>query len=375
MILASTASPRRRGRRDLPQVLPRLGLKLVRESGDALDFETLNGCEVHVRHEEDPTLPPAIEDLPTVREVVWGVAARADIDRMRGLLGADGHYVERYGTLHATDPNGLAIAIRVTHKRAVDVKGVPINAWGQPGRGVNLRSRFYERAEPIEVGHVVFFTNVLAETERFYVEKLGFAVSDRYPGRGVFLRCAPGGQASRSLPPACPGRKPGINHVAFAVRSVHEVFGGSTSPLRLAHRDRPGPASDLVGLLLVREEPRRRARRVLHRRGPGRRRLAAARVPGVAGGVRGMGGDGRHRRQHAPAEPRPGVRCRTASTSSSAAAPSSTGPVRRASPRTSPCRAIASCASGSSTARGRAGARRRRVVAPGLSTPTRTMIA
>jgi catechol 2,3-dioxygenase-like lactoylglutathione lyase family enzyme len=169
------------------------GLKLVHESGEALDFETLNGCEVHVRGIEDPTLPPAIEDGPTLREVVWGVESRADIDRLRAALGADAHYAERYGTLHATDPNGLALAFRVTHKRKVDLKGMPMNAWGQPGRGVNRRSTFYERAEPIEVGHVVFFTDQLAELERFYVAKLGFAVSDRYPGRGVFLRCAPEG--------------------------------------------------------------------------------------------------------------------------------------------------------------------------------------
>jgi catechol 2,3-dioxygenase-like lactoylglutathione lyase family enzyme len=217
------------------------GLKLVRESGEALDFESLNGCEVHVRHEEDPTLPPAIEDLPTVREVVWGVASRADIDAMRGRLGADGHYAERYGTLHATDPNGLAIAIRVTHKRDVSVKGVPINAWGQAGRGVNLRSRFYERAEPIEVGHVVFFTDALAETERFYVEKLGFAVSDRYPDRGVFLRCAPEGGHHDLFLLHAPGRKPGINHVAFTVRDVHEVFGGGLHISRCGWHTEIGP--------------------------------------------------------------------------------------------------------------------------------------
>jgi catechol 2,3-dioxygenase-like lactoylglutathione lyase family enzyme len=217
------------------------GLKLVRESGDALDFETLNGCELHVRHEEDPTLPPAIEDLPTIREVVWGVASRADVDGMRRRLGADGHYAERYGTLHATDPNGLAIAIRVTHKRDVSVKGVPINAWGQPGRGVNLRSRFYARAEPIEVGHVVFFTNALAETERFYVEKLGFAVSDRYPERGVFLRCAPEGGHHDLFLLHVPGRTSGLNHVAFTVRDVHEVFGGGLHISRCGWHTEIGP--------------------------------------------------------------------------------------------------------------------------------------
>lgn len=217
------------------------GLKLVHESGDALDFETLNGCEVHVRAAEDPTLPPAIEDGSTLREVVWGVASREDLERLRKALGPEAHYAERYGTLHVTDPNGLAVAFRVTHKRAVDVTGVPMNAWGQPGRGVNRRSRCYERAEPIEVGHVVFFTDRLAELERFYVERLGFAVSDRYPGRGVFLRCAPEGGHHDLFLLQPPGPKRGLNHVAFTVRDIHEVFGGGLHIARCGWQTEIGP--------------------------------------------------------------------------------------------------------------------------------------
>jgi len=217
------------------------GLKLVHESGDALDFETLNGCEVHVRAKEDPTLPRAIEDGPTLREVVWGVESGADIERLRKALGPEAHYAERFGTLHVADPNGMTLAFRVTHKRPLDVRGVPMNAWGQPGRGVNLRSRFYERAEPIEVGHVVFFTDRLAELERFYVDKLGFAVSDRYPGRGVFLRCEPDGGHHDMFLLQPPSPKRGLNHVAFTVRDIHEVFGGGLHIARCGWHTEIGP--------------------------------------------------------------------------------------------------------------------------------------
>jgi catechol 2,3-dioxygenase-like lactoylglutathione lyase family enzyme len=207
------------------------GLKLVRESGEALDFETLNGCEVQVRGIEDPALPPAIEPGPTLREVVWGVESEADLAGIRS----------KAGDLRTTDPNGLALAFRVTRKRAIDVKGVPINAWGQPGRGVNRRSTFYERAEPIEVGHVVFFTDRLAEAERFYVDKLGFCVSDRYPGRGLFLRCAPEGGHHDLFLLQPPVAKRGLNHVAFAVRDVHEVFGGGLHISRCGWETELGP--------------------------------------------------------------------------------------------------------------------------------------
>jgi catechol 2,3-dioxygenase-like lactoylglutathione lyase family enzyme len=217
------------------------GLRLVRESDDGLDFETMNGCEVHIRRTEDPMLPPAIEDGATLREVVWGVASRADIDRLRDQLGPDGRYAERFGSLHATDPNGLALAFRPTRKRGIDAQGVPINAWGQPGRGVNVRSSFYERAEPVEVGHVVFFTDRLVDMERFYVGKLGFAVSDRYPGRGVFLRCAPDGGHHDLFLLQPPLPKRGLNHVAYAVRDIHEVFGGGLHISRCGWDTELGP--------------------------------------------------------------------------------------------------------------------------------------
>jgi catechol 2,3-dioxygenase-like lactoylglutathione lyase family enzyme len=217
------------------------GLRLGAESDAALDFETMNGCEVFVRRMDAPTLPAAFESGPTLREVLWGVEGTADIERLRKALGSEAKWTEADGTLRAFDPNGLGVGFRVTRKHQVEVTGVPINAWGVPGRGVNRRSPVYERAEPIEVGHVVFFTDRLDDVERFYVERLGFRVSDRYPGRGVFLRCsAEGGHHDVFLlqPPA---PKRGLNHVAFTVRDIHEVFGGGLHISRCGWETEIGP--------------------------------------------------------------------------------------------------------------------------------------
>jgi catechol 2,3-dioxygenase-like lactoylglutathione lyase family enzyme len=217
------------------------GLKLLREDESSLDFETLNGCEVFIRHKDDARLPPAIEPGPTLRRVTWGVESVADLDRLRGVLGASAEWLEDEGTLRTVDPNGVGIGFRMTRKRKINVQGVPINAWGQPGRGVNRRSTIYERAEPVEVGHVVFFTDRLAEVERFYVDKLGFCVSDRYPGRGLFLRCAPVGGHHDLFLLQPPVPKRGLNHVAFAVRDIHEVFGGGLHISRCGWETEIGP--------------------------------------------------------------------------------------------------------------------------------------
>ena len=96
-------------------------------------------------------------------------------------------------------------------------------------------------AHPVEVGHLVLFTDRLAEMERFYVGSLGFIVSDRYPGRGVFMRCTPEGGHHDVFVLQTPDSRPGLNHVASAVRDIHEVFGGGLHISRCGWSTEIGP--------------------------------------------------------------------------------------------------------------------------------------
>ncbi len=206
------------------------GLTLVEDANGKLVFECLNGCRVVVA---DPTrieLPAAFEDGPTLREVVWGVKDEASLAAVRAKLG---------GADHATDPNGMSIRFRVTTKRAVDVQGTRMNTWDRQER-IDTPATVYERAVPIEVGHVVFFAADLAATEAFYAS-LGFVTSDRYPGRGAFMRCdARGGHHDLFLL-RTPDNKRGLNHVAFTVRDIHEVFGGGLHFSGKGHETQLGP--------------------------------------------------------------------------------------------------------------------------------------
>ena len=220
------------------------GLKLVAQSPTALDFETLNGCEVQIRHKDDPALPPAIEQGNTAREVIWSAESAADLDQFRMRFKSAPGYDERDGTIFARDPNGLTVGVRVSRKRAVELKGAPTNTWDKPSR-IDAASPIYERAEPIEVGHVVFFTDRLAEVTRFY-EEMGFCMSDRYPDRGHFLRTAERGGHHDMFLLQTPDAKPGLNHVAFAVRDLHEVFGGGMHMSRCGHETQLGPGKHPV---------------------------------------------------------------------------------------------------------------------------------
>ena len=184
------------------------------------NFETLNGCEVKLRRSDDPALPPAMEPGSTLREVVWGT---------------DGAPLEA-----CTDPNGLSLSFRISRKKSVEAKGAPVNGWGQIGR-IDRPAPLYARAEPVEVGHLVLFTDRLAAMERFYMERLGFLVSDRYPGRGTFLRCTAAGGHHDLFLLQTPASKPGLNHVAFAVRDIYEVFGGGLHVSRKGWTTEIGP--------------------------------------------------------------------------------------------------------------------------------------
>lgn len=215
------------------------GLKLVRETPDALDFETLNGCEVRVRRSDDPSLPPPIEAGPTAREVVWSAQSQQDMDALRARMQGAPGFREEDGTLFCTDPNGLAVGVRITRKREIAITGAPANTWDKAAR-VDQASPVYDRAEPIEVGHVVFFTDKLAQVTQFY-EDIGFCMSDRYPGRGHFLRTSERGGHHDMFLLQTPDSKPGLNHVAFAVRDIHEVFGGGMNMSRCGHETQLGP--------------------------------------------------------------------------------------------------------------------------------------
>ena len=215
------------------------GLRLVDERADGLDFESLNGCEIAIRKADDPSLPPAVEAGPTLRQVVWGVSSETDLAALRAALSGQPGFAESDGVLSCIDPNGIGIAFRVSRKRPIEVAGTPTNSWGWAMR-IDQPAAIYERAEPVEVGHVVFFTETLAETTRFY-EQLGFRLSDRYPGRGHFLRCSTRGGHHDLFLLQPPGAKRGLNHVAFTVRDIHEVIGGGLQMSRCGWETQLGP--------------------------------------------------------------------------------------------------------------------------------------
>lgn len=188
-------------------------------------FHTLSGAEVALYPFDCQELPEAFEAGSTLRRVTWGVrdsAALASIaDKLRGSSG----FQQINDVIYCCDPNGMSLRIEVSRQHEVSLPVLPVNQWGDMRR-IDQPSPVYSHATPINIGHVVFFVNDLAQTERFYCDVLGFHVSDRYINRAVFLRAQRrGGHHSLFLLQLPTGRR-GLNHVAFNVRDIHEVIGG-----------------------------------------------------------------------------------------------------------------------------------------------------
>lgn len=198
----------------------------LQDSGDGRHFTTLSGAQITLQLTDAPGLSPAFETGSTLRRITWGVADKAALEALQPRLVSQPGYQQRAdGTLECRDPNGMTLRVQVSEQQPVMLNVAPINQWGDQRR-IDTPSPVYDRAEPINIGHVVFFVDNLAAVERFYREVLGFQVSDRYINRAVFLRTQARGGHHNLFLLQLPERKRGLNHVAFTVRDIHEVIGG-----------------------------------------------------------------------------------------------------------------------------------------------------
>lgn len=220
------------------------GLKKVKAGKTGLVFETAVGSQIVVRPPDAKNLaaPPATG--VHFREVIWGVSSKAHLNQIAKELSKDaGTTIDKDGTIHARDPNNLGIGFRLwTGKNKVKLTRAPVNSMGSYER-IDKPSVFYERAQPIRMGHIVFVIPDLKAAEKFYTKRLGFIVSDRYAGdAAVFLRYAPRSDHHNMLfIRAQDGKTTDIHHVAFEVRDIHEVFAGGLHFSKLGHPTEVGP--------------------------------------------------------------------------------------------------------------------------------------
>ncbi len=131
-----------------------------------------------------------------VVEVSIGAEDRDDVDRVASQLAAMGVAAKRNGeSVTARDP-GTGIDVRVAVAPKLAQQTVAATAYNGPGRteraGRSPRLPHDDRAHgarPRKLGHVVVGSIDIDASNRFFVEGIGFKISDSVKGAAHFMRC------------------------------------------------------------------------------------------------------------------------------------------------------------------------------------------
>jgi len=212
-------------------------------------FSTQDGTDLILRMSNDTSLPHAVGSPVNARETIWGVSDRAELERIGAELSRDRQVLlGEDGVLRTMDDTGYGIAFQATQRQPYDMAPSLVNVPGrEPPRGRNTRVNFKRPIQPRSLGHIVFFVPDLERAMRFYIDRLGFRLTDSYPGRSVFLRAA-GSHDHHNLFLIQKADSPGgLHHIECHVTDFNEVMIGGTQLAGKGWQTQTGPGRHVLG--------------------------------------------------------------------------------------------------------------------------------
>ncbi|MBW8481208.1 VOC family protein [Actinomadura parmotrematis] len=216
-----------------------LGLAPVERDAARAVLATVTGQTVRLETGEIPGLPPALERIPTIREVVWGVDTPAELDALVARVAADREVrLDADGVHRAADETGfgvgLALAAADDTERAAPRPG---NTLGHVARW-NTAVSPVGRVRPLRMCHVALNIPKAGREEAvaFYIDRLGFVPTDVVKPMGVFMRCPGDADQHNFLLCHRPDRA-GVNHVAFEVPGFDDVIEGGNHMIAQGWRE------------------------------------------------------------------------------------------------------------------------------------------
>lgn len=164
-------------------------------------------------------------------ELGVGVDDPDDLDRVAAALGKLGVGLERMpSSLVAVDPGTevrvvLAVAPRIGQRNAAaSTNGPGWNNRATRRADAVLRD---ERVRPRELGHVVLGSTDMEASQRFFIDGIGFKVSDRVAGLAAFLRCSTDHHNLLIQPAPVPF----LHHASWQLDDVDEIGRAATALL------------------------------------------------------------------------------------------------------------------------------------------------
>jgi catechol 2,3-dioxygenase-like lactoylglutathione lyase family enzyme len=219
-------------------------------TGPGLRFEALDGTAVIIAHKDDPALPPSIGTASMLRKTVYGVADQATLEAIAEELRRD-RDVKRLpdGSIEAMDDMGFVLGFQVTVRRPLDLPAEAINAPGAaPQRPANVLGVAEDApALPRTLSHVVYFVPDAARAEAFYVERLGFACTDRLLGAGPFLKPAGTADHHTLFLIQTPPFMKGCEHFTFHMGGPTEMMQAGTRFVEKGYQSFWGPGRHKMG--------------------------------------------------------------------------------------------------------------------------------
>ena len=212
-------------------------------------FSALDGTGIIIRHRDDPRLPKPLETANMLRQIVYGAADQATVSAIADELAKD-RQVQRLadGAVEARDDQGFALKFQVTKRRELDMPGEVVNAPGSPpNRPVNRIGVWEDMpAKPRTFSHIVCFVPDIPTAERFYVDRLGFKVTDRFEV-GPFLRPAGTRDHHTLFFIKTPAYMKGCEHLAFHMGGPTELMLAGTRFVRAGYQSAWGPGRHKFG--------------------------------------------------------------------------------------------------------------------------------
>jgi catechol 2,3-dioxygenase-like lactoylglutathione lyase family enzyme len=215
-----------------------LGLTLETATVDRAAFRTLAGQTFRLETEGEH-LPPALEDGPTVREIVWGVDTEDELGRLVAAVATDRVVTRGEDGVHRfVDESGYGVGLTLTRVTEPEVREVAAaNRWGEVGRW-NESVTSVGQVQPIRMCHVAL--NIVKdgaeEAIAFYLDRLEFIATDILKPMGVFMRCEGDADQHNLLLCHRPDRA-GANHVSFEVPSFDDVIEGGNNMIDKGWRE------------------------------------------------------------------------------------------------------------------------------------------
>jgi catechol 2,3-dioxygenase-like lactoylglutathione lyase family enzyme len=226
------------------------GFKEAGHSASGASFEALDGTGVELRQASDTALPTAPVAGATARETVWGVRDKAALEKIGAELSSD-RQVRRdtAGVLHTTDDDGLAIAFQVTKRHPFTARAPASNAGGAaPQRPINDRVSFTKMGNPRSIGHIVYWSDDPDRSMKFYIDRLGFRMTDHVRNKGgVFARAQGSHDHHNLFFIGKPDAKPSFQHLECHFTDFHEVMMNGLFLNKQGWKTARGPGRHILG--------------------------------------------------------------------------------------------------------------------------------